>query len=952
MIITQPAAVSVAPGATAAFGVTATGALLTYQWRRLGQPIAGATSSTLILSAVELSDTGSEIAVAVSNPAGTVVSSTAMLTVVDSAGPLLTVDGAIERDATGDFVLLTGAALDAGQPAASVVARSDRFTGEVAGIVDAGSGAFRLGVPISPGLNSLTIIAKDAAGNATQRALIVKLELSRLPRITLAEPTNGLETTLEKITVRGWLRSSLLPEQIRLVLGPRLLFPTGAAGEYTFVFEDVPLNLGPNLLTLRAETPDGTVTAMAAVLRRESGTVSSEAPIISIVGGASQQFVKEPVLPIKGTVSAKSCTSGVTINSSPAELKGTGSEVSFTYSLTLPPGDAVLPVVVLATDCDGRVGRLEYAVHHDDVAPVIEVALAPAPAVHHVASTPFLVAGRITEANLASVTSNQQTLGVLPGTPGTYDFSFAVPLTRGVDEDVTIDAVDLAGNQARYSLKLHLDAAVDIEVISPVAGAQIQTLKDPFDLDVVARAVGLPADHSATARLDGAGVYALNRAEATFRGTIPVRGLTASHSLAIQVKNGAGTVVAEKAVTFAVQDANTIALEAQQRAPVNGASNVEANEPVVVELNRAVSDPKKIKITLTETVHGKRYKPYESGSSFGEFTNVQLEDVNRDQAPVPGGMSVLPGDRLFAFYPARDYGYGGQVTVRVTNDGEELFRGQFNVRPLPTLVTGFVADQFYNPIQGLEVRLDDIAVTTTSNVEGAFSFGFGRAEAAIPGGRHLVVLNPGLKNRQYGTIHQWVNTQGGRLEDMRVVPVPLLDSSEPFRRIRSNQTSALLRGGDLEFELAQANLAFPDGAAEGDVHTNVFLGPAVGYQALKSATPFLTYALQPMGIEVSGQFSVNFALPSPEGSNYLSALPELVLLIGLDPDALMLVPIGVGRVDHQQHRVRSARPLAARRLDFIAMAPLIDPALQAMLSQFVDGKMDIRALTAALEAAR
>jgi hypothetical protein len=691
---------------------------------------------------------------------------------------------------------------------------------------------------------------------------------------------------------------------------------------------------------------------MAAVLRRDAGSVSNEAPVISVIGGASEQFVKDSVLPIKGTVSAKRCTNAVTINGNQAELKGTGSEISFSYSLALPPGDATLPVVVLATDCDGRVGRLEYTVHHDDVAPVIEVALAPSPAVHNVASTPFLVVGKITEANLATVTSNQQNLGVLPGTPGTYDFTFAVPLTRGLDEQVSIDAVDHAGNHARYSLTLHLDAAVDIEVISPVSGAEIQTLEDPFDLDIVARVIGLPADHSATARLDGGGLYPLSRAESTFRGTIPVRGTTGSHSLAIQVKNGAGTVVAEKAASFSVTDANTIPIQVQLRSPANGSTNIEANEPVVLELNRPVADPKKIKIQLTETVHGKRYKPYESGSSFGEFTNVQLENVNRDQAPVPGGMSVLPGDRLFAFYPARDYGYGGQVTIRVSNDGAELFRGQFNVRALPTLISGFVADQFFNSIEGLEVRLDDVPVTTKSNVEGAFSFGFGRADAAIPPGRHLLILNPGLKNRSYGTIQHWVNTQAGRLEDVRVMPVPLLDSAEPFRRIRSNQASVLLRGGDLELDLSQASLAFPDGATEGDVHTNIFMGPSVGYQALKIATPFLTFGLQPMGIEVSGQFSVNFALPSPDGSNYLSALPDLVLLIGLDPDALMLVPVGVGRVDREQHRVRSARALDARRLDFIGMAPLVDPTLQALLSRFVDGDMDIRALTAALEGSR
>jgi hypothetical protein len=951
VITTQPSSVTVSPGGAATFGVTATGPLLSYQWRRLGQPIAGATGALLALPAVQIQDSGTELTVLVSNPAGSVLSSTAVLTVTDTAGPVLTVDGEVTRTAATEIVALTGTALDNGVAAASLVATSSRFPGEVAGLVDAGSGTFRIEVPVSNGTNTVTLIAKDAAGNATQQSLLIKVEFSRLPRVTITQPANGLETFADKVDVRGSVRSSLPPESIRLVLGSEIAFPTGEAGEYSYEFKDVRLNLGPNLLSLRAETLDGTVTTLAAVLRRETGTTSSDDPLISVLGGASQQFVKEAILPINGSVTAKGCTASVTVNGAAAALQGAGSDMRFSYSLALPPGDSVLPVEIIATDCDGRLGKLKYEVHHDDVAPVIEVALAPAPAVHNVSSTPHLIVGKITEANLAAVTSNQQSLGVLPGTPGSYDFTFAVPLTRGLDEDVTIEALDHAGNQAKYVLRLHLDAVVDIEIISPVAGAEIQTLKDPLDVQVVARIIGLPGDHSATVRLDNAGIYPLTRADATFRGAVTVRGTNGSHSLAIQVKNGAGTIVAEKSVSFVVKDANSIPLEASLQSPANGASNIEANEPVVVELNRPVADPTKIKIELLETVHGKRYKPLESGASFAQFTDVQLEDVNRDQQAVPGGMSHLPGDRLFVFYPARDYGYGGQVTVKVTNDGSELMRGQFAVRPLPTLVTGFVADQFYNPIDGLEVRLDDVPVNTTSNVEGVFSFGFGLADQAIPAGRHLLVINRGLKDRRFGTIHQWINAQAGRMEDLRIVPVPLLDASEPFRRIASNQTSVLLRGGDLELDLSQASLAFPDGAAEGDVHTNVFMGPAVGYPAIVVASPFLTYALQPMGIDVNGPFTVNFALPSPDGSKYIDALPDLVLLVGLDPNALAIVPVGVGRVDRSQRRVRSER-IEARRLDFIGMTPLVDPSLQSLFSKFVQRKVDLNELTMALEMSR
>src|SRR5262249_42215217 len=143
-----------------------------------------------------------------------------------------------------------------------------------------------------------------------------------------------------------------------------------------------------------------TVSIAAAVLRRDVGATSDDAPVINVLGAASQQFVKDVTLAIKGTVTAKRCTSAVSVNGAAADLVGTGTDISFSYSLALPSGDADVPVSIVATDCDGRVGKLDYTVTHDDVAPTIEVDLSPSPAVHNVSTTPFMIAGKITESHL------------------------------------------------------------------------------------------------------------------------------------------------------------------------------------------------------------------------------------------------------------------------------------------------------------------------------------------------------------------------------------------------------------------------------------------------------------------------------------------------------------------------------------------------------------------------
>ena len=81
-ITTQPANRTVNPGETARFSVTATGSTpLSYQWRKNGVNIAGATSASYTTPATTAADNGSLFSVVVSNSAGSVTSNNATLTV-------------------------------------------------------------------------------------------------------------------------------------------------------------------------------------------------------------------------------------------------------------------------------------------------------------------------------------------------------------------------------------------------------------------------------------------------------------------------------------------------------------------------------------------------------------------------------------------------------------------------------------------------------------------------------------------------------------------------------------------------------------------------------------------------------------------------------------------------------------------------------------------------------
>ncbi|MCX8520899.1 MAG: DUF1566 domain-containing protein, partial [Rhodoferax sp.] len=84
---TQPAAQTVTAGQTATFSVTATGtAPFTYQWKKGGDNIAGATSSSYTMPATSINDHNAVFTVEVSNAAGSpVTSNPATLTVNKSS---------------------------------------------------------------------------------------------------------------------------------------------------------------------------------------------------------------------------------------------------------------------------------------------------------------------------------------------------------------------------------------------------------------------------------------------------------------------------------------------------------------------------------------------------------------------------------------------------------------------------------------------------------------------------------------------------------------------------------------------------------------------------------------------------------------------------------------------------------------------------------------------------
>jgi glucose/arabinose dehydrogenase len=114
-ITAQPAGKTVTVGQSATFTVAASGtAPLSYQWRRNGAPISGATAASYTLPAAQSSDNGASFDVVVTNDYGSATSNAAILTVTANNAPTATITSPANNTlySAGDTFTYTGTGTD------------------------------------------------------------------------------------------------------------------------------------------------------------------------------------------------------------------------------------------------------------------------------------------------------------------------------------------------------------------------------------------------------------------------------------------------------------------------------------------------------------------------------------------------------------------------------------------------------------------------------------------------------------------------------------------------------------------------------------------------------------------------------------------------------------------------------------------------------------------------
>jgi hypothetical protein len=234
VITAQPVGLTVNPGAVASFGVTAVGVgTLTYQWRKDGVNITGATSSTYTIASAQQRDEGS-YTVVVRGASGSVTSAGAVLSVND---PVM-----ISRQPVG-VTVNPGAAVTLRVTATGTGPLAYQWQRGGVDIVGATSATYSIPTAVEGDEGSYRVVVTNVVGSVTSR--VVGLSVND-PVVITVQPVGltvneGLSATLSVVAsgtgplTYQWRRNGV---NVSGATASTLTFPRvvgGNAGEYTVV---------------------------------------------------------------------------------------------------------------------------------------------------------------------------------------------------------------------------------------------------------------------------------------------------------------------------------------------------------------------------------------------------------------------------------------------------------------------------------------------------------------------------------------------------------------------------------------------------------------------------------------------------------------------------------------------------------------------------------------------
>jgi hypothetical protein len=206
-IVVQPVSVTATAGGAASFGVTVRGtAPLSYQWRKDGERLVGATQATLTLTNVRATDAAA-YSVAITNAFGTAVSASARLTVNPAPTP-----PQIETPPTARTVT-EGATVSLSVTASGAGPLSYRWLKGGVPIVGATSATLTFSPVRLTDAGSYAVEVSNAAGTAVSTAAVVRVEprpSSRITNVSIRTPLAVGQTLIVGLSMSGGAKAVLV----------------------------------------------------------------------------------------------------------------------------------------------------------------------------------------------------------------------------------------------------------------------------------------------------------------------------------------------------------------------------------------------------------------------------------------------------------------------------------------------------------------------------------------------------------------------------------------------------------------------------------------------------------------------------------------------------------------------------------------------------------------------
>ena len=262
---------SVVTGETATFKVVATGSALTYQWKKNGTDISGATSSSYTTPPTSIADSGTAFSVSVSNSAGSVSSSAATLTVLDTAvAPSITSQPADQSAITGQTVTFS---VKAGGTA-PLIYQWQKDSTDISGATS----------------STYTTPATSSTDNGAQYSVVV---INGTGMVISSKATLTVTAAAEKPAITTQPAAQTVTE------GQSAMFSVTASGTAPFTYQWKKNGTNIEGVTTSSHTTDATVLAdngavFTVVVSNSAGSVTSSGAALTVNAAVAPTITTQP----------------------------------------------------------------------------------------------------------------------------------------------------------------------------------------------------------------------------------------------------------------------------------------------------------------------------------------------------------------------------------------------------------------------------------------------------------------------------------------------------------------------------------------------------------------------------------------------------------------------------------------------------------------------------------